>query len=530
MAFRITFVSLVVLLLVVSSQVSLSQNFWQSVSIPSVTSNVGCLAIGSNGHIFVGTLGSGIYRSTDDGATWKQLTTGGSQKHFYTLKIGNNGTIFAGSYLGSIYRSTDDGDTWTFSTIADGSSADTANSIVTSITINDSGTVYAATGRDGIFASSDEGSSWISIPIDFQYPFAMAFDSENNFLVGTYGSGLQISPSAVSPSWATFGFSIFSNYEIHYVDSLTIDSTVVDTVQNIRTTFHTTGRDSAVYSVTRFGDKATGHFLRADTLRWQIDSVRYALSVIKRITPLDTTRTDYFLNLNYRNYLRVSTIAIGPNGREYVGTDKGVCQRMTKIVPIGSGPLADTIAYWQEVSYPVGFQYVLSLVATSNGHVYAGTLGNGVFGSLDSGKTWAQVDTGIVFKNAGTALAKSPAGYLFCGTTKGGVYKSKSPVSVAQPVVTEKHTPVRSQFVLEQGYPNPFNPTATIPFVLNQPGRVTLKIYNTLGQVVATLHDGMLGAGQYSIPWNASEFPSGVYFYRMQSASDTQTGKLILMK
>jgi hypothetical protein len=160
-------------------------------------------------------------------------------------------------------------------------------------------------------------------------------------------------------------------------------------------------------------------------------------------------------------------------------------------------------------------------------------MGDGVYGSLDSGATWAQVDSTITFKSGTTprtTLAKSPAGFLFCGTSKGRVYKSKTPVSVEPPVTIEKHTAIHSQFVLEQGYPNPFNPAVTIPFILNQPGRVTLKVYNTLGQVVATLHDGMLSEGQYRIPWDASQFPSGVYFYRMQSASDVQTGKLILMK
>jgi|GEM_PF-3042385 len=530
MAFRITSTSLLVLLLVVSTEMSLSQNFWQSVSIPSITTTVSCLAINSNNDIFAATLGSGIFRSTDAGTTWTQLNTGGSQKHFYSLNINHNGTIFAGSYLGSIYRSKDNGDTWTSTKVADGSIADTANSMVTSFTFDDSGEVYVATGLNGIFVSSDEGTTWESVFTDFQYPFAMAFDAQNHFLVGTYGAGMYTSTSAGSPSWTSSGFSIFSYYGIRILDSLTIDSTVVDTVKNTTTTIHTTGRDSVVYTLTRYGDKSFSHKIRPDTLKLQIDSVRYAKSIIKSKTAIDTTSASYFLGANGQNYLRVNTIAIGANGQDFVGTEKGVYQRMTYIDSSHSRTNPVTITYWQEVTYRLGFEYVLSLVVTSNGHVYAGTLGNGVFGSLDSGKTWAQVDSSITFKNARTALAKSPAGFLFCGTSKGGVYKSKTPVSIEPPAITEKHTAIHTQFVLEQGYPNPFNPTVTIPFILNQSGRVTLKVYNTLGQVVATLHDGTLNAGQYGIPWDASEFPSGVYFYRMQSASDVQTGKLILMK
>ncbi len=526
MGFRIVSTSLVILLLVAFPEMSSGQNFWQSVSIPSITTTVNDLAISSSGTIFAATLGSGIYQSTDNGTTWTKDSTGGS--YFYSLSISPNGTIFGGSYLGSIYRSTDNGTTWTSAKV--GALADTANSIVTCFTYDGSGNVYVATGLNGIFSSSDEGVTWNSVLTNFMYPFAMAFDAQNNFLVGTFGDGMFTSPNAVSPTWNPSGFSIFSNYNVSVLDSLTIDSVYIDSVHHTDTTYHTTGTDSVVYIVTRYGVKAITHPLRADTLKLQIDSIHYARSIIKSKTALDTVQSNYFYSVNFGDFLRVNTIAAGADGQQYAGTDKGVCRRISYLDSSKSKTNPVRVTYWQEVTYPLGFQYILSLVATAGGQVYAATMGNGVFGSLDSGTTWAQVDTGITFRNARTTLAKSPAGYLYCGTAKGGIYKSKSPVSVEAPVTIEKHAAIHSQFVLEHGYPNPFNPTATIPFILNQSGRVSLKIYNTLGQLVSTLHDGMLDAGQYAIPWDASGFPSGVYFYRMQSASDVQTGKLVLMK
>ncbi len=90
-----------------------------------------------------------------------------------------------------------------------------------------------------------------------------------------------------------------------------------------------------------------------------------------------------------------------------------------------------------------------------------------------------------------------------------------------------------SQFRLGQNYPNPFNPSTTIHFSVMASDRgnlVTLKIYNLLGQEAATLVNEVLKPGKYSATWNAEGLPSGMYFYRLQSGSFTQTRKLLLMK
>ena len=80
-------------------------------------------------------------------------------------------------------------------------------------------------------------------------------------------------------------------------------------------------------------------------------------------------------------------------------------------------------------------------------------------------------------------------------------------------------------FALEQNYPQPFNPTTTIRFALPTDSKVTLKVYNLLGQVVATLTDGVMSAGYQSVQWNASNNASGVYFYRIEATSLNDPGK-----
>ena len=85
-------------------------------------------------------------------------------------------------------------------------------------------------------------------------------------------------------------------------------------------------------------------------------------------------------------------------------------------------------------------------------------------------------------------------------------------------------------FALQQNYPNPFNPTTTIAFDLPRDERVTLVIYNALGQVVETVVDGHLAAGRYAIPFDAHHLASGIYFYQIRMKGFVKTRKMMLMK
>lgn len=87
-----------------------------------------------------------------------------------------------------------------------------------------------------------------------------------------------------------------------------------------------------------------------------------------------------------------------------------------------------------------------------------------------------------------------------------------------------------SDFLLHQNYPNPFNPTTTISFELPKSSRVSLKVFNTLGQVVAILVDGQKQGGFHQIQWDASNVPSGIYFYLLQAEEYVETKKMVLVR
>jgi hypothetical protein len=87
-----------------------------------------------------------------------------------------------------------------------------------------------------------------------------------------------------------------------------------------------------------------------------------------------------------------------------------------------------------------------------------------------------------------------------------------------------------ADFILAQNYPNPFNPLTTIRYNLPNRSHVYLTVFNTLGQQVVQLVNGEMDAGHHEVKFDASGLSSGVYFYRMQAGSFTETKKLILLR
>ncbi len=88
---------------------------------------------------------------------------------------------------------------------------------------------------------------------------------------------------------------------------------------------------------------------------------------------------------------------------------------------------------------------------------------------------------------------------------------------------------------LEQNFPNPFNPTTSIRFVVNQPSIVKITVFNILGQEVEVLLDDFRSIGAHSVEWNginsnSKSMPAGVYFYRLQIGSYSETRKMVLLK
>jgi|GEM_PF-7081888 len=112
------------------------------------------------------------------------------------------------------------------------------------------------------------------------------------------------------------------------------------------------------------------------------------------------------------------------------------------------------------------------------------------------------------------------------GTTESGPFTFTTELAVS--VESKKLIP--KEFELEQNYPNPFNPSTKIKFVIPKSSFVNLKVYDVLGNEIATLVNEEKPAGNYRVTFDASNLPSGVYFYKIKAGNFVETKKMILLR
>jgi len=142
----------------------------------------------------------------------------------------------------------------------------------------------------------------------------------------------------------------------------------------------------------------------------------------------------------------------------------------------------------------------------------------------------AAADTSFVFS---TPLPDS----LYAWRVKGGNDNGWGPYSepwsfaiVASTSVGDDHTPAPSGFRLYQNRPNPFNPLTRIGFSLPENSDVCIEFYNVLGQKIDSIDLKLMQAGDHTIEWDGSGFPSGVYFYKLTTGESFEIKKMTLLK
>ena len=110
-----------------------------------------------------------------------------------------------------------------------------------------------------------------------------------------------------------------------------------------------------------------------------------------------------------------------------------------------------------------------------------------------------------------------------------GIFKFKT---AADSIVSieEIDSELPQEYTLEQNYPNPFNPVTTISFGIPESGMTSLRVYNIIGQEIAVLISENLQAGLYNISFDATDMPSGLYLYRLQSKDFVSIKKMLLIK
>jgi hypothetical protein len=145
---------------------------------------------------------------------------------------------------------------------------------------------------------------------------------------------------------------------------------------------------------------------------------------------------------------------------------------------------------------------------------------------IDNARTYIDDEQSVWITDS---LGMTDYGEAFGGATlQGALIDGRGYGSISGVKASPTNEP--ASFRLSPNYPNPFNPSTTITYAVPFQTPVTLKLFNLLGQEVATLVDAIEGPGSKSIRFDARDLPGGVYFYRLQAGSYSATKKLMIVK
>ncbi len=174
---------------------------------------------------------------------------------------------------------------------------------------------------------------------------------------------------------------------------------------------------------------------------------------------------------------------------------------------------------------------------TLGSNIFVGSVGNGVWRSTNYGNNWTQINDGLGSGAYNVLSLGADDQYLFAGTVSSSIWRR--PLSQIYTDINEETITQLTQFSLEQNYPNPFNPSTKIRYSIPsvslsgnaiEGSRVQLKVFDVLGNEVATLVNEDKPAGSYEVDFNASQLSSGIYLYKLSAGNFIQTRKMILVK
>ena len=150
---------------------------------------------------------------------------------------------------------------------------------------------------------------------------------------------------------------------------------------------------------------------------------------------------------------------------------------------------------------------------------------NGVFRSTNNGEDWTLFNSGLAEFNGTNVFIIDNDGKLIAGTEDRGVCWTADPTTSVENVNN-----LSNSYSLFQNYPNPFNPFTTISYTVKELSLVQIKVYDVLGNEIISLVNNDKQKGNYSIKFDGSDLPSGVYLYSLRVNDFLDCKKMILLK
>ncbi len=527
--------------------------------------------INSAGVFLAGSSEKGVERSTNNGGLWTQsnagLPPGGSIRAL--LAVGS--TLYAGTGGDGVFRTTDNGITW--ENISVDPSGTLKNAIVRSL-VYKNGSLFAAAIDAGVFKSTNNGNTWVQsssgIPPDEQ---ALSItESGNNVILGTsasiyYSSNLGATwnpttvPEATVPDIAADSGFAYANLITGFVSSgLYRSSNGGANWSPVLTSLTQTivglaAMDQYVYSgcfcpggvrSTNFGSNWLGYEIFGVDGIYSLlpdGSTVYAgtgtaSDGIYQSTDFGATFTSF--NEGFESLTAVEALAMA-NGYLFAGThNRGVWRRS-----LGAGIPCDSIDVFQAQCGNGGLVKTRVILRNSTG--YAGDV---VTFDIDGTDYPVTIETNGIHSRAQfqvnvglgnhTVTVADPGGCfdpieLACNQAmvESGEEWQWGEESEAAEKLPEDGTPSRTELLAN--YPNPFNSSTTIQYVLSKDEHVTLRVYSMLGQVVRTIADEPQRAGFRSLKWDGQNdagtpVPSGMYIYRLSAGGFVESRRMVVLR
>lgn len=351
--------------------------------------------------------------------------------------------------------------------------------------------LFAGASTGGVFLSTNNGESWVQTSLTAPVIQSLLVNG-NTVFAGTSISGVYLSTNNGS-SW------IQTPLNNHTINALAVKGNTVFAGSDSTGVYKTTNNGASwvaagltgttVYSLAEGGGLILAGLNNFGVRVSTDEGISWITTVINNTTVFDFAHNG-------------STVFAGTfNGGVYKSTNYGL--------------------NWVQSAFNEELTGTLSV---SGNNVFAGTFASGVFVSTDNGISWTQRNEGLTINNAECSAILN--NYIFIGGQHSVFRRPLSELIGIQQISHE----APDSFSLTQNYPNPFNPVTNINFQLSKSAFVRLTVFDMLGKEVEVLVNEELRAGTYNTDWNASNYASGVYFYRLEAGDFSDIRKMVLVK
>ena len=512
----------------------------------SVLGQVSAIVISPSGSFVYAGTNNGVFRSTDLGETWTATNTGITSNSVLSLAqfpagSADSSYIFAGTN-GGIFCSKDNGSTWRACGLPnDQFSSNSFLAASGSMLLAGSGYMKASSDKFGhsigwqgningsvIFLSTDNGSTWTEADLGLaglNTRLGSLIVNGSDIFAGTYPGGVFISTNG-GTSWENSSFGM-NNTNVHalvasesYIFAGTTGGGVNISMNN---GLNWTASNFGLTDITIYALAISGSNLFAGTL---MKTGSQNIPIYNNDVFFTSDHGTTWAKIDSQSTSGITPLitCLSVNGSNVV---------------VGTGNLTTSYSQWKQSGsvYRLTFDgekwnrsdsalsgnYISSLVSTGS-TFFAGTYTGGVFASSNNGVSWTSINDGLTDLSAISLVIHNSN--LFAATSSGVWRRPLSEITSVQPVKRALPT----SYNLAQNYPDPFNPSTKIMYSVPATGLVTLKVYNILGQEVATLFSGIRNAGNYEATFDGSKLASGVYFYRLQAGNHMLVKKMLMLK